>query len=72
MPTRTELGREIEDALGYLSSQERGLSEVQQLIETVRKGGRVPVDVFDRALQAIAAEQRGAAAQLKKIRGELK
>lgn len=73
MPSRNnaEIGREIEDALGWLSHQERGLSEVQKLIDTARNGGKVPLDVLDNAVHAVQAHHTAAATQLKRIRGKL-
>ena len=66
--SRTELGREIEDALGWLSHQQRDLCEVRTLIETARNGGRVPIDVFDDAIRAISEQQNAAAEQLRRVR----
>jgi hypothetical protein len=70
--SRLDLGREIEDALGWLSHQQRDLSEVQRLLDTARNGGRVPIDVFDNALKALSEQQSAAAEQLRKVRRELK
>ncbi len=74
MPSRTnaEIGREIEDALGWLSHQERELSEVYKLMGTARNGGKVPLDVLDNAISAVQAHHHAAADQLKRIRGKLK
>lgn len=73
MPTsRTQLGREIEDALGWLSHQQRELAEIRRLIDTVQNGGRVPIDVFDDAINAVTEQQSHAAEQLRRVRRELK
>lgn len=73
MPSRTdaEIGREIEDALGWFLHQERDLSEVKRLIETVRKGGKVPLDVFDNAVEAVHHRHIAAAEQLRRVREKL-
>lgn len=70
--SRVDLGRDIEDALGWLSHQQRDLCEVQRLIDTARNGGSVPLDVFDDAVRAIAEQQNAAAEQLRRVRGKLK
>jgi hypothetical protein len=70
--SRIDLGREIEDALGWLSHQQRDLSEVQRLLDTARNGGRVPYDVLIGVLGDISREQEQAAEQLRRVRGKLK
>jgi hypothetical protein len=70
--SRLDLGREIEDALGWLSHQQRDLSEVQRLLDTAHNGGRVPLDVFDDAVRALSEQQTAAAELLRRVRKELK
>jgi hypothetical protein len=70
--SRLQLGREIEDALGWLSHQQRELAEIRKLIDTAHNGGRVPLDVFDDAIHALTEQQSHAAEQLRRVRRELK
>jgi hypothetical protein len=69
--SRIDLGRDIEDALGWLSSQQRDLSEVRRLIDTAQRGGWVPYDVLDSVLNEISREQEQAAEQLRRVRRSL-
>jgi hypothetical protein len=69
--SRVNLGREIEDALGWLSNQQRDLGEVHRLLDTARNGGSVPYDVLLTVLSDISREQEQAAEQLRRVRRNL-
>jgi hypothetical protein len=69
--SRSSLGNDIEDALGWLSHQQRDLDEVQRLLDTARSGGRVPYDVLMTVLKDVSREQEQAAEQLRRARGKL-